>query len=270
MNKTADDSEKVRWWPFWLILSFVVIFWLVFVMEWFPWWTTSNKGGEFGDSFGIVNALFSGLAFAGVICAILLQKKELELQRKELKDTRTEIRGQKETLQKQNFESSFFQLLGMHSEIVNSMEMPRENLSGRECFRSLRGNLNSRLEIAIAQGRPQTEVFNDTYEDKFFSIFQTYIGHYFQHLDNVVKFVHEHEFFDEKEFKEKKRYTNFIRAQLSSNELGILFYHGLSDQGAEFKDLVEKYALFENMPSEVIIDEEHRQLYASSAYGESG
>ncbi len=268
MSKTVDDPEKARWWPFWLILSFVVIFWFLSLIELFPWWVT-DKRGQFGDSFGVVNALFSGLAFAGVICAILLQKKELELQREELEATRTEIRGQKETLQKQNFESSFFQLLGMHGEIVNSMEMPKDPQSGRECFRPLLGDLKSSLEKARDENRPKTEVFNDTYEEEFLSVFQPYVGHYVQHLYNVVKFVHEHEFFDEKEFKEKKRYANFIRAQLSSNELGLLFYHGLSDRGAKFKDLVEKYALFEDMPSKVLIDEEHRQLYASSAYGES-
>jgi hypothetical protein len=44
--------------------------------------------GTFGDSFGAINALFSGLAFAGIIYTIMLQKKELALQRKELADTR--------------------------------------------------------------------------------------------------------------------------------------------------------------------------------------
>ena len=78
MSKSSDDSEKVRWWPFWLILLFVVIFWFLFLIEWFPWWVT-DKRGQFGDSFGGINALFSGLAFLGVICAILLQQKELAL-----------------------------------------------------------------------------------------------------------------------------------------------------------------------------------------------
>lgn len=40
--------------------------------------------GQFGDMFGAVNALFSGLAFAGVIIAVILQKRELALQRREL------------------------------------------------------------------------------------------------------------------------------------------------------------------------------------------
>lgn len=48
--------------------------------------------GTFGDMFGAVNSLFSGLAFAGVIYAILLQRKELELQREELVLTREELR----------------------------------------------------------------------------------------------------------------------------------------------------------------------------------
>ncbi len=39
--------------------------------------------GTFGDMFGSVNALFSGLAFAGIIVTILLQRKELALQRQD-------------------------------------------------------------------------------------------------------------------------------------------------------------------------------------------
>ena len=45
----------------------------------------------FGDSFGAINSLFSGLAFAGIIYTILLQRKELALQRQELKGTRLEL-----------------------------------------------------------------------------------------------------------------------------------------------------------------------------------
>ena len=50
-----------------------------------------EKRGQFGDVFGAVNALFSGLAFAGLIFAILLQREDLELQRQELTLTRQEL-----------------------------------------------------------------------------------------------------------------------------------------------------------------------------------
>ncbi len=57
------------------------------------WWQVADlaHSGQVGDTFGAVNALFSGLAFAGVIYAILLQKQELQLQRRELEETRTEL-----------------------------------------------------------------------------------------------------------------------------------------------------------------------------------
>lgn len=51
-----------------------------------------NKAGVFGDSFGIITSLFSGLAFSGMIITILLQKEELRLQRKELTDNRKEFK----------------------------------------------------------------------------------------------------------------------------------------------------------------------------------
>jgi uncharacterized membrane protein YciS (DUF1049 family) len=44
-----------------------------------------ERQGQFGDSYGFLNTLFSGLAFAGLICALTYQKHELRLQRQELK-----------------------------------------------------------------------------------------------------------------------------------------------------------------------------------------
>ena len=276
VSKHSDDSKKDRWWPWLLLFLGVIILWGIL-------WALSSWGypkieerGQFGDSFGGINALFAGLAFAGVIWAILLQKKELELQRKELEETRAEIRGQKEqlqaqnqTLQKQNFESSFFQLLSMHGEIVNSIvtsRMDRE-YSVRRCFTlMLRDMYNNTAQVQ--NNTSEKKFLNSVYEEVF-DEYQQYIGHYFLYLYQVVKFVDR----SDQEAEAKKFYTDLIRAQLSSDELGLLFYHSLSDRGAKFKDLVEKYALFEDMPSEVLIDEvdeEHRKLYKPSAYGESG
>lgn len=46
--------------------------------------------GTFGDLFGAVNALFSGLAFAGLIYTIVLQKQGLKIQRNEISLNRNE------------------------------------------------------------------------------------------------------------------------------------------------------------------------------------
>ncbi|TWI77943.1 hypothetical protein IQ13_4185 [Lacibacter cauensis] len=60
---------------------------ILFLKDW-----DDAKKSAFGDMFGSINALFSGLALAGIILTILLQRKELSLQRKELRDTREELK----------------------------------------------------------------------------------------------------------------------------------------------------------------------------------
>lgn len=49
---------------------------------------TKQELGAFGDSFGVINTLFTGLAFAGMMVTIFIQTKELRLQREELKLSR--------------------------------------------------------------------------------------------------------------------------------------------------------------------------------------
>ena len=275
MDKNSDASKKVNWWPLWLTFLVIIFLWGMSIIVLFWLFPDIGVRGQFGDTFGAVNALFAGLAFAGIIFAIILQKKELELQRQELKETRDEIRGQKEqlqaqdqTLQKQNFENSFFQLLSFHNEIVNSLEVPDgwgNTSGGRMCFRLCLGYLESTYRDQKTSKQIKDDI-NALYE-RFLSQYQSSIGHYFQHLYNTVKFVDQHKFI--KEFEDKKPYANLIRAQLSSNELGLLFYNCLSARGAKFKYLVEKYALLENMEFEKLLDPEHRSRYNERAYGES-
>lgn len=86
-----------------LIISavLVLIIWLLVGLAVFLLGSTIEKSGQIGDSFGVVNSLFSGLAFAGVICAILMQRQELQLQRKELRLTR-KVLGQQAEAQEQS------------------------------------------------------------------------------------------------------------------------------------------------------------------------
>lgn len=70
----------------------VIVIWLGYLVI-YPYFNTDlDKRALTGDSFGGLNALFSGLAFAGVIATILLQREELRLQRVELENTRKELK----------------------------------------------------------------------------------------------------------------------------------------------------------------------------------
>jgi hypothetical protein len=66
-----------------------------------------EKLGLFGDSAGIVNALFTALAFGAAIYTLLLQKAQLDFDRK--------------TTSKEKIESHFFKMLDCHNNIVNQL-----------------------------------------------------------------------------------------------------------------------------------------------------
>jgi len=264
------EEEKVNYKLPIFIAIFVLCAWF------FTWYSLGDdpKRGTFGDMFGAVNALFSGLAFIGVIFAILLQSKELKLQRKELKFTRKELKGQKlqleaqnKTFEKQNFENTFFELLRLHNEITNSIDLVDKIgiiTKGRDCFKVFYNRLKKTWgrNIAPYQGNDEAERINNTYLG-FYNEYQSEIGHYFRSLYNIVKFV------DNSEIENKRLYTNLIRAQLSSYELTLLFYNTLSDMGREkFMPLIVKYSLLKTLPqNELLNPPDHIVLYDSNAFG---
>jgi hypothetical protein len=74
------------------LITLVIVIWVsstLLIVFGLDNWTDR---GTFGDLFGAVNALFSGLAFAGLIYTIVLQKQDLVLQRKEIMLNRAELK----------------------------------------------------------------------------------------------------------------------------------------------------------------------------------
>jgi hypothetical protein len=268
MNESAS-SENLSTRGLWLLLGTIFIVWIAsgFALYALP------ERGTFGDMFGAVNALFSGLAFASLIYTILLQRQELRLQREELHFTRKEIEGQKlqlvaqnEVLRQQNFENTFFQSLRLMQELVNALDMGKGDgvVHGRDCITRLYRFYHTAYSNEKAR-LPNTEmegIISNAYA-KFYDHYGFEIGHYFRTLYNLVKLVHA------SQVQNKRFYTNLIRAQLSDHELGLLFYNCLSPLGkAKFKPLVEEYALLKNMPMRLIHDPDHRHFYAPHAFGD--
>ena len=58
-----------------------------------------------------------------------------------------------------------------------------------------------------------------------------------------------------------------LRSQLSDQELLLLFYNCISEQGKKFKVLAEKFALFDNMPAYMLLDDSHHKLVSKEAFG---
>ena len=257
MGKNSDGSKILERFRFRFISISIICFiiWF-FTPAWIPRFAalyklsdteTGDSGafgafGAFGDQFGAINALFAGIALVGIIAALVLQQKQLKIQQKDLEITQDEIK-------KQNFEISFFQRLNFHNEIVKSLVIrqgEREYL-GRQCFYFLLISIENRYKYEKGKNE-ESKYLKELYEAAY-AEFQSDMCHYFRYLHIAIKFVDEHEFFEE-DNKEKKKYTDLIHAQLSSNELRLIFYHCLREEETCFKCLVEKYGLFKDLDFE--------------------
>lgn len=119
-------------------LALLAIFLVVFIIWGGMWWwidknvqptsvseTLAGARGAFGDKFGAINALFSGLAFAGLITTILLQRRELA-------ETREAFERQVVNVDIQRFDSTFFQLVALHNDITAKLSVLGQD--GRNAF----------------------------------------------------------------------------------------------------------------------------------------
>jgi hypothetical protein len=143
-EKKKEESEKLNWFEDMMkhkpmhVMWFVIIVYggfaaLVLCITAFsdfnmPW------AGTLGDVFGAINALFSGLAFAGLIYTISqqskemheqqkqlkLQAKQLKLQKKEIKETNIAFREQNRLLHLEHASTHLFRLLEKHSRLIQS------------------------------------------------------------------------------------------------------------------------------------------------------
>lgn len=109
-----DNTPKYR--VFWLIAAIIISVWigqfLLIKYYWIPNGTDPQQEpaiwahrGVVGDSFGAINALFSGLALAGVLFTIFLQRAESKAQAEDFNKQLASIQKQTETLAGQLKES---------------------------------------------------------------------------------------------------------------------------------------------------------------------
>lgn len=87
------------------------------------------------------------------------------------------------------------------------------------------------------------------------------LGHYFRNLYQILAFIDKH--FPQpgastKETNTPKRYSNILRAQLSANELTLLYYNcqGILVDDGEFRRLLIKYEMLEHIPLRYSPDKE--------------
>ena len=264
-QKIVDCSPKegntVIW--RWGLVSVIIVIGLWCLTLYTLFDKTETARGTYGDMFGGVNALFSGLAFAGIIITILLQNQELKRTADAQIKTDEALLEQSTMFKKQQFESAFFTLLQLHSEIVKNIDRDKKitigvggkpqtkilTVRGKDCFQIFYTNFK---ENVTKNNHPD---YNAVYV-AFYSNHQNDLGHYFRSLYHIIKFI------DKSDINDKKRYASLIRAQLSAYELLLLFYNCLSEYGTvKFKPLINEYNLLKNINKNDLINPQHFALY---------
>lgn len=261
---------------------FVVVFWSAS----FAWIYVSvgdwEVRGQLGDMFGAVNSLFSGLAFAGLIVTLILQRKDLNLQRESIQQTNDQLGIQAREFEIQNimakqeqFRNTFFELLRMLQTIVAELKVDVEEMDknirlvqGKNIFEELFierdfsyiGGSHVRFFSITQKARDEND-YEYISNPKIFS----FLFHYFRFVYRIIKYVDETDVL--KSTEEKYQYVAFLRSTLSNYEVAAIFYNCLSHNGKDkFKPLVEKYALFDNIDVKILGSNDDLSLYDESAY----
>jgi hypothetical protein len=213
-----------------------------------------EKRGLFGDSTGFINTLFSSLAFAGVILTLYWQIKE-------------NGKNKKEDHRKQ-FEDVFFHMTDNFETIISGLKVevvdPFDNIrrlqqwttldndnrtqykEGREVFKYLYGEMM--IDQTSLTGAIQINGIKG-YE----GFVQGYLDHYFRYFYRILRYIDDNKLIDD---EQKYRYACVLRAHLSSYELLIMHYNGLSSVGyAKLKPLLEKYSMLNNIRFDLLVNQ---------------
>lgn len=245
----------------------IICTYLFFIDDW-------DVRGQFGDLFGSVNALFSGLAFAGLVITIIQQRHDLQLQRQANDQSKKELNQQNETMKKERFENTFFKMLEVQQSIVNDLYatdshtewvkqdapngrsakeiLTKDEYRGRNLFYYVFVLCNHKLANQIFPYDTSASGLSEVIKFRGKACFDDYMtttmfDHYFRHLYSILKFISLNEWLGE---EKQYQYATFVRATLSRYELVMLYYNGFFHP--KMMKMMERYCLLNNIRTELL------------------
>lgn len=212
------------------------------------------RSGTFGDAFGALNALFSGLAFSGVLITLLLQRKDL-------------ADGQLQNA-KQQTESQFYNMLSLQQQVVQGFDLhvnrkdAQYTLEGRDCFRDWHRKLERAYNHSFEE-EPKTEIRAGFSYQLILQSHQGDLGLYFRSLYSVFRFI------ELAEYADKKHLGRVVRSLLSDYELVFLYYNCLSHKGEKFQKYADDHELFDNLDVTLLLEIDHVLFMDIKAFGKN-
>lgn len=241
--------------------------------------------GVLGDFFGgILNPILAFITFGSVLYtiklqqdSITLQQNSIELQREELKAAREEFaksanaqEEQAKIFKLQQFENTFFslfsQIVSIHSNLV---EKRGEEGSKLDIIISEINALSGNNKIRESIFKGEADFNNIQYIIKRHSEFNQFTLLVYQEL----KLIKEHWQVNGDSILHEKKYGNILRASLNPIVLQLLLFRCYKNTNyLSYKNLIERYGLFEHMPFLLDMDKsspymlDYRWIYRASEY----
>ncbi|KZK85760.1 hypothetical protein PsAD46_03351 [Pseudovibrio sp. Ad46] len=196
-----------------------------------------SERGPTGDTFGIVNSLFAGLAFLGLFYAILLQREELSTVKDERDDTREilekqedNITAQTKQLGKQAFETSFYNALDLLFKHREQLLHPgKTNIRGSAALaryvKDLRDKTTSALHVSNLLTGYWAAPRNEPRDGS---------------VDYIRFVMMISEMIEKSEIDNKEIYREILRSQLLDSDLVLIFFAAFSKevQSSAWRQLV--------------------------------
>ena len=116
----------------------------------------------------------------------------------------------------------------------------------------------------------QTALYDlGAFYDKYVQEQKCNVGFYFRFVHNLVTFVLLHWKGSPKDIH---MYLNFIQAQMSDEELALVFYDSISNKGLDknrrytFKNNLDEYSFLENIPESILLRRCHYKIFPKTIF----
>jgi len=163
--------------------------------------------GPFGDTFGIVNSLFSSLALGALWYSIQLQKQELT-------DTREVLESQSASARQQAFETTFFNMLNNTKSMMNYLTYT--GTTSPLCMDLVTEDLKSGLAPDHLRHGERQKIFQDTIGGTHETFYQLAFS-----LRVLIDFVFAHH-----NNKDVRRfYLRIVKSSLSPNTMDFINFY---------------------------------------------
>ena len=193
--------------------------------------------GTFGDSYGALGVIISGFALIGVIITMIKQQSQID--------------EQTHFIARSEMNETFFKLLNHLKEVKQDLGWAQSN---EKELKEIYDDLKSRF--GESPEHTSVCIFHGLYDDH-----RTDFDTYFRTLRYMLKYLSEHPLDPD----EKRVYSNLLRAQISQEEAGLIYYNmevrsaKTDPPDPKFKEYIMKFNLLADLKSWTQIYDDHKE-----------